>query len=106
MYRSDDYGDTWEHVADNDLLISRSWYYMHITPDPLDGDTVYVNNLSFWKSIDGGKTYTEIATPHGDNHDLWIDPKNPLRMVQGNDGGACASSSRPPSRMRRPRRAE
>lgn len=91
MYRSDDYGDTWEHVADNDLLISRSWYYMHITPDPLDGDTVYVNNLSFWKSIDGGKTYTEIATPHGDNHDLWIDPKNPLRMVQGNDGGACVS---------------
>lgn len=91
MYRSDDYGETWEHVGDNDQLISRAWYYMHLTPDPVDGDTVYVNNLSFWKSVDGGRTYTEIGTPHGDNHDLWIDPSNPQRMVQGNDGGACVS---------------
>jgi photosystem II stability/assembly factor-like uncharacterized protein len=91
MYRSDDYGDTWEHVAANDLLISRAWYYMHLTPDPQDGDTVYVNNLSLRKSVDGGRTYTEISTPHGDNHDLWIDPNHPQRMIQGNDGGACVS---------------
>jgi photosystem II stability/assembly factor-like uncharacterized protein len=91
MYRSDDYGDTWERVAENDELISRAWYYMHITPDPLDGDTVYVNNLSLWKSVDGGRTYSEISTPHGDNHDIWIDPVNTQRMVQGNDGGACVS---------------
>ncbi len=91
MYRSDDYGNTWEYVAANDSLISRAWYYMHITPDPRDPDTVYVNNLSLWKSIDGGRTYVEISTPHGDNHDLWIDPNNPQRMVQGNDGGACVS---------------
>ena len=91
MYRSDDYGDSWKFVANNKDIISRAWYYMHLTPDPQDADTVYVNNLRFWKSIDGGKTYSMIGTPHGDNHDLWIDPGNPQRMVQGNDGGACVS---------------
>ncbi len=91
MYRSDDYGDSWRFVARNNDIISRAWYYMHLTPDPQDPDTVYVNNLRFWKSVDGGKTYAMIGTPHGDNHDLWIDPQNPKRMVQGNDGGACVS---------------
>ncbi len=91
MYRSDDHGDSWKFVARNNDIISRAWYYMHVTPDPQDADTVYVNNLRFWKSIDGGRTYQMIGTPHGDNHDLWIDPKNPKRMVQGNDGGACVS---------------
>ena len=91
MYRSDDYGDNWRFVARNNDIISRAWYYMHLTPDPQDPDTVYVNNLRFWKSVDGGKTYSMIGTPHGDNHDLWIDPQNPKRMVQGNDGGACVS---------------
>lgn len=91
MYRSDDYGDSWQFVARNNDIISRAWYYMHLTPDPQDPDTVYVNNLRFWKSVDGGKTYSTIGTPHGDNHDLWIDPQNPKRMVQGNDGGACVS---------------
>ncbi|MDE2750747.1 MAG: glycosyl hydrolase [Chloroflexota bacterium] len=91
MYRSDDYGDSWRFVARNNDIISRAWYYMHLTPDPVDPDTVYVNNLRFWKSVDGGKTYSMIGTPHGDNHDLWIDPRNPKRMVQGNDGGACVS---------------
>ena len=91
MYRSDDYGDNWRFVARNNDIISRAWYYMHLTPDPQDADTVYVNNLRFWKSVDGGRTYSMIGTPHGDNHDLWIDPQNPKRMVQGNDGGACVS---------------
>ncbi len=91
MYRSDDYGDSWQYVARNNDIISRAWYYMHLTPDPQDADTVYVNNLRFWKSIDGGRTFSMIGTPHGDNHDLWIDPSNPKRMVQGNDGGACVS---------------
>ena len=91
MYRSDDYGDSWRLVARNNDIISRAWYYMHLTPDPQDPETVYVNNLRFWKSVDGGKTYSMIGTPHGDNHDLWIDPRNPMRMVQGNDGGACVS---------------
>ncbi len=91
MYRSDDYGDSWKCVARNNDIVSRAWYYMHLTADPQDPDTVYVNNLRFWKSVDGGKTYSAIGTPHGDNHDLWIDPANPQRMIQGNDGGACVS---------------
>jgi photosystem II stability/assembly factor-like uncharacterized protein len=91
LYRSDDFGAHWEKVSDNIQLISRAWYYMHLTADPQDPDTVYVNNLSFWKSTDGGKTFVEIATPHGDNHDLWIDPRNPRRMIHGDDGGACVS---------------
>jgi photosystem II stability/assembly factor-like uncharacterized protein len=91
LYRSDDAGANWEKVSDNQNLVSRAWYYIHLTPDPQDGDTVYINNLSFWKSTDGGRNFSEIATPHGDNHDLWIDPRNPQRMIQGNDGGACVS---------------
>ncbi|HWQ12414.1 MAG TPA: glycosyl hydrolase [Roseiflexaceae bacterium] len=91
LYRSDDYGATWERVSDNQHLVSRAWYYIHLTADPQDPDTVYVNNLNFWKSSDGGRTFVQIDTPHGDNHDLWIDPQNPQRMIQGNDGGACVS---------------
>ncbi len=91
LYRSDDYGVTWELVSDNQNLISRAWYYVHLTADPVDPETVYVNNLDFYRSTDGGHTFSDIVTPHGDNHDLWIDPKNPLRMIQGNDGGANVS---------------
>ncbi|MBA2519165.1 MAG: glycosyl hydrolase [Chloroflexia bacterium] len=91
LYRSDDYGDHWEKVSDNQNLVSRAWYYIHLTADPEDADTVWVNNLEFWKSSDGGKTFEEYATPHGDNHDLWIDPRHNQRMIQGNDGGACVS---------------
>lgn len=88
MYRSDDGGETWEHVSKDMNLVSRAWYYVHVHADPVDGNTVYVNNLNLWKSIDGGKTYDQITTPHGDNHDIWINPANTQVMVQGNDGGA------------------
>jgi photosystem II stability/assembly factor-like uncharacterized protein len=91
LYRSDDYGLTWDKVSDNQNLVSRAWYYIHLTPDPVDEDTIYVNNLDFYKSTDGGRTFFEIPTPHGDNHDLWIDPKDNKRMIQGNDGGANVS---------------
>ena len=64
---------------------------MHVSADPVDPDTVFVNNLDFWKSTDGGRTFDEIATGHGDNHDLWIDPTDNRRMIQGNDGGAAVS---------------
>ena len=91
VYRSDNGGATWEQLTGNRDLIQRPWYYCHIFADPLDADTVYINNLKMWKSVDGGKNYSEITTPHGDNHDLWIDPHDPQRMINGNDGGACVS---------------
>jgi len=91
LYRSDDGGRTWELVSDNRDLIHRPWYYCHVFADPVDPDTVYVTNLKMWKSTDGGRTFAEITTPHGDNHDLWIDPRDPRRMIEGNDGGACVS---------------
>jgi photosystem II stability/assembly factor-like uncharacterized protein len=91
LYRSDDWGDTWEKLTDKPDLRKRPWYYMHIYADPSDADTVWVLDLDMWKSSDGGKTFIEVPTPHGDNHDLWIDPRNSQRMVQGNDGGACVT---------------
>ncbi len=91
VYRSDDYGDTWVVGSKDNRLISRAWYYMHLTADPLDANTIYVNNLNFWKSTDGGHNFSEITTPHGDDHDLWIHPDNNQIMIHGNDGGACVS---------------
>jgi len=91
LYRSDDGGDTWTQVSPNRDLLHRPWYYMHIFADPVDADTVYVTNYQMWKSTDGGHTFSEVTTPHGDNHDLWIDPNDNRRMVQGNDGGANVS---------------
>lgn len=91
LYRSDNGGLNWELVSSDQRLISRAWYYIHLTADPVDPETVYINNLAFWKSTDGGRTFGMIDTPHGDNHDLWIDPRNNQRMIQGNDGGACVS---------------
>ncbi len=91
LYRSENYGETWTQVSPNRDLLHRPWYYMHVFADPVDAETVYVNNLQMWKSTDGGVSFREVTTPHGDNHDLWIDPKNNRRMVQGNDGGANVS---------------
>ena len=91
LYRSDDAGATWELVTDNQDIQGRPWYYEHIFADPVDADTVWSLNYQAWKSVDGGKTFDQVSTPHGDNHDLWIDPQNPLRMIEGNDGGACVS---------------
>ncbi len=91
LYRSEDYGETWSQVSPNRDLIHRPWYYTHVFADPVDADTVYVTNYQMWKSTDGGRNFHEITTPHGDNHDLWIDPANSRRMVQGNDGGANVS---------------
>ena len=91
LYRSDDFGETWRLLTDNPDLRQRPWYYMHIYGDPRDPDTVYILNLDMWKSTDGGSHFTLAPTPHGDNHDLWIDPNDNRRMVQGNDGGACVS---------------
>ncbi|MBI5876922.1 MAG: glycosyl hydrolase [Chloroflexi bacterium] len=91
LFRSDDGGATWKRMSEEPGLRGRPWYYMHIYADPQDADVCYVLDYSMWKTIDGGATFSEIPTPHGDNHDLWIDPHNPRRMAQGNDGGACIS---------------
>ncbi len=91
LYRSDDFGETWKMVNSNTDLRYRPWYYMHVFADTQDPDTVYVNNLMMWRSTDGGENFKRIATPHGDNHDLWIDPNDNQRMIQGNDGGANVS---------------
>ena len=91
LFRSDDHGETWERVSDNPELTVRPYYYNHVFADPRDPETVYVLNQPFWKSVDGGKTFTHVEIPHYDNHDLWIDPTDPQRMAHTNDGGACVS---------------
>lgn len=93
VFRSDDYGDTWTRGSDDRNLRQRAWYYSHIYADPGDADTVWVLNVEMWKSIDAGKVFTAVPAPHGDNHDLWIDPKNPQRMILGNDGGGTISTN-------------
>ncbi len=91
LYRSDDFGETWEKVSSNPDLGWRPWYYQHVIAHPTDADEVFVMNMKAWKSIDGGKTFEEFHTPHGDNHALWIDPTNPDRMIGCDDGGAWVS---------------
>src|SRR5579884_3935928 len=91
LYRSDDGGDTWDKLDDDPKLRRRPWYYMHLFADPNDANTCWVLNLSCWRSVDGGKSFDEVPTAHGDNHDLWIDPHDSNRLIEGNDGGACVS---------------
>ncbi len=88
LFRSENGGESWELATDQrDLRRSASSYH-HIFAHPQDPDTLYVLSYSAWKSTDGGKTFNTLAMPHGDHHDLWIDPRNPRRMIEGNDGGA------------------
>jgi len=92
VYTSDDAGSTWLLINDERKLRQRAFYYSRIYADPKDENTVYALNTGFYKSVDGGKTFDKrIIVPHGDNHDLWIDPQNPMRMVNANDGGGCVS---------------
>ncbi len=91
VFRSRDGGDSWSCVSEDRSLRQRAWYYSHIEADPAEPDTVYVLNVQFKKSIDGGRTWSNIRVPHGDNHDLWIDPNDPKRMINANDGGANVS---------------
>jgi photosystem II stability/assembly factor-like uncharacterized protein len=91
LYRSDDGGDSWSLVNGSHGLYQRAWYYMHVIADPQDADTVYVADVEFFKSTDGGRNFNKVKVPHGDNHGLWIDPKNSKRMIASNDGGATVS---------------
>jgi len=88
VFRSDNGGANWTRVNEERRLRQRAWYYTRIYADPKNADTVYVLNTGFYRSNDGGRTYTSISVPHGDNHDLWIAPEDPNRMIESNDGGA------------------
>ena len=92
VYRSDDAGETWQRTSENANLRQRPWYYNRIYADTQNENGVYILNVQFQKSIDGGRTFTTVGTPHGDNHDLWIAPKDSNRMINGNDGGSNVST--------------
>jgi photosystem II stability/assembly factor-like uncharacterized protein len=91
LYRSDDSGDTWQLVNASHSLIQRPWYYMHIIADPQDPETVYVMDVDAYRSTDGGRSFNKFKLPHGDNHGLWIDPRNTKRMIGSNDGGVTVT---------------
>ena len=91
VFRSDNAGRTWTKVNEERRLRQRAWYYTRIYADSKSPDTVYVLNVGFHKSNDGGRTFTTIPNPHSDNHDLWIAPDDPNRMINSNDGGANVS---------------
>ncbi|HEV8525126.1 MAG TPA: hypothetical protein VGQ71_11540 [Terriglobales bacterium] len=88
LYRSEDGGEKWQLINPDRRFRQRAWYYTHVYADPKNADTVYILNVSMWRSIDGGKTFTDVRAPHGDHHGLWIDPQDPRRMINANDGGA------------------
>ena len=88
VYRSDDGGLSWSYINSSRSLRQRAWYYSKIYADTQDEDIVYVMNVSYHKSKDGGKTFESHDAPHGDHHDLWIAPENNERMIIGDDGGA------------------
>ena len=88
LFRSDDGGKTWTRGSSEGSLWYRGYYYCHITADPSDPNTVWIMNQGLWRSVDGGATFQTVPTPHGDNHDLWIDPRDSRRMIVGCDGGA------------------
>jgi len=92
VFRSDDGGATWQRTNNDRNLRQRAWYYTKIHADSKDTNVVYVNNVSFMKSTDGGKTFRAVrGMQHGDSHDLWVDPKNNQRMIESDDGGAEVS---------------
>jgi photosystem II stability/assembly factor-like uncharacterized protein len=88
VFRSDNGGDTWQRLNQDTNLRQRAWYYTRIYAGTRNKDEVYVVNVQLWRSNDGGKTYAPVRAPHGDFHDLWIDPDDPERLITANDGGA------------------
>jgi photosystem II stability/assembly factor-like uncharacterized protein len=93
VFRSDDAGATWKRVNEEMKLRQRAFYYMAIYADPKDPNTVYAPEVdALWVSHDGGKTFTKLRTPHGDNHIVWINPDDTKILLEGNDGGATVST--------------
>ena len=94
LFRSDDAGQSWKRVNEERKLRQRAWYYTRVYAGPKNIDEVYVLNVRFWRSTDGGKSFGSISTPHGDHHDLWIDPTDPERLAIADDGGVQVSFNR------------
>jgi len=92
LFRSDDGGRKWTLVNDDERYRQRAWYFSHVFADPKSADTVYVLNTGLFRSSDGGKTFALLPAPHGDHHALWIDPTDPQRMINGNDGGVTITT--------------
>lgn len=91
VYRSDDAGKTWTRTNRENKLRQRAWYYTRIEADPVDEHTVYALNTALFRSVDGGRTFESIDVPHGDTHDLWINPRDPRVIALADDGGAVVS---------------
>jgi len=91
LYVSENAGKTWELVNSDNNIRQRAWYYTKVFIDPTDENKIYCPNVNFMVSSDGGKSFSSMRTPHGDHHDLWIDPKNGKRMIVADDGGAQVS---------------
>ena len=91
LYRSDDGGRSWELVNGHRDIWQRAFYFQHLEADPVDRNTLYILNFRLMRSTDGGRTLESVPETHADHHDLWIDPTNPLRMINGNDGGGVVT---------------
>src|SRR5947209_13361175 len=91
LYRSDDGGERWTLVNDDGRFRQRAWYFTHMFADPKSPDTVYILNTGLFRSTDGGKTFSLLPAPNGDHHGFWIDPTDPQRLFNGNDGGVTIS---------------
>ena len=91
LYRSEDAGQHWKLITQDGRVRQRAWYFSKIFADPKAVDTVYALNTGMLRSTDGGKSWTLLPAPHGDHHGLWIDPTDPARMINANDGGATVS---------------
>ncbi|WP_105000653.1 WD40/YVTN/BNR-like repeat-containing protein [Aureicoccus marinus] len=91
LYKSSDQGGSFTHVSDDIRLVNRPFYYTNVELDPTNPDIVYSNANPLIKSTDGGKTWRVLSVPHGDNHDIWLNPSNPQLLIQANDGGANVS---------------
>jgi photosystem II stability/assembly factor-like uncharacterized protein len=91
LYRSDDGGESWSRVNHDHRFTQRAWYFNHVFADPKNVEVVYILNTGLYRSTDGGRTFAPLGAPHGDHHGFWIDPDNPERMINGNDGGTTVS---------------
>ena len=91
LYRSDDGGGSWEFVNGHRDIWQRAFYFQRLEADPVDRNTLYILNFRLTRSTDGGRTLESVPETHSDHHDLWIDPTNPLRMINGNDGGGVVT---------------